>query len=187
MSGMRYFCASDRLLFGRLIGSCISSTNNFCLGSQNLEGLFLFFGGRPLNLIDVDESMPPILSLFYLHYFARNDLLDRVDFEKERVMLLLEVERMEGQKRYIEESVPTGLRQRLLAIDGRFDCKWLLEKLSVLYSFCKNISVYCSRRFFLLANIRSVKLLGTSKSIFNKLLHFFGIAITDHLAIYFQF
>ena len=94
-----------------------------------------------MNLIDVDELMSPMLSLFSLHYFPRNDLLDRFDLEKERVRLLLDAGRVGGWKRYIEGLVPTGLRQRLLAIDGRFDCEWLLEKLWVLYSFWKNISL----------------------------------------------
>ena len=94
-----------------------------------------------MNLIDVDELMSLTLSLFSLHYFPRNDLRDRFDLEKERVRLLLDAGRVGGWKRYIEGSVPTGLRQRLLAIDRRFDCEWLLEKLWVLYSFWKNISL----------------------------------------------
>ena len=139
-----------------------------------------------MNLIDVDEFVSPVLSLFSLHYFPRNDLLDRFDLEKERVILLLDAGRMGGWKRCIEGSVPTGLRQRLLAIDGRFYCEWLLEKLLALYSFWKNISLDSPRRIFLLANIRSVKLLGASKSIFNKLLHPLRVPVSHHLAIHLQ-
>ena len=46
-----------------------------------------------MNLIDVDELISPMLSLFSFDSFARNDLRDLLCLEKHRVMLLFELER----------------------------------------------------------------------------------------------